>query len=43
MTRNATTATAVDYDVSVDIGSISYEVKPAASYEVKGAGNTSWR
>ena len=39
MTRNATTATAVDYDVSVDIGSISYEVKPAASYEVKGAGN----
>ena len=31
----------MEYDESVDIGGFSYDVKTAAGYEVKGAGNTS--
>jgi len=37
--REATTAAVVDYDLSVDIGGISYDVKAGVGYEVKGAGN----
>ena len=39
ITHKVTTVAAVNYDGSVGIDGISYDVSSASGYEVKGAGN----